>query len=109
MMGTLGINTERFERRMSTTQRFAAACDNAKDLAQQAATIVAEDPVFRGRSTHFQFEIRDDVIIVRGELPSFYLKQLLQKALKKLDGIRYIDNQVNVVSSDGLSGQTTLT
>jgi hypothetical protein len=36
---------------------------------------------------------------VRGTVPTFYLKQLLQNVLKDVDGVRAIDNQVAVVAN----------
>jgi hypothetical protein len=42
-------------------------------------------------------------LTLRGRLPSFYLKQLLQTHLRNLDGVTQINNQVDVVSSTGLS------
>jgi hypothetical protein len=41
--------------------------------------------------------------MVRGAVPSFYLKQILQTVLMGLEGVALINNQVNVVSSEGLS------
>lgn len=35
-------------------------------------------------------------LIVRGEVPTFYLKQLLQEALRELPGVARVDNQVEV-------------
>jgi BON domain len=45
----------------------------------------------------------DGVLIIRGRVPSFYLKQVLQTLLRGIDGVDQIDNQVDVVSSSGLS------
>jgi hypothetical protein len=58
---------------------------------------------FRGRSDGFTFDCRGDVLIVRGRVPSFYLKQVLENVLKQIDGVRRVDNQVDVVCCDGLS------
>ena len=58
---------------------------------------------FRGHVDGFQFEHHDGVLTVRGRVPSFYLKQLLQTVLKRVDGVERINNQVDVVCSDGLS------
>ncbi len=58
---------------------------------------------FRGRVNEFQFEHRDGVLTVRGRVPTFYLKQLLQTILKRVDGVQRIDNRVDVVCCDGLS------
>jgi hypothetical protein len=37
-------------------------------------------------------------------VPTFYLKQVLQCVLRDVEGVRGIDNQVVVISSQGLSG-----
>ncbi len=42
-------------------------------------------------------------LILTGRLPSFYLKQVLQKLLEDLPGVTEIDNQTDVVCSSGLS------
>jgi hypothetical protein len=73
-------------------------------VEQCAHALVNAHPHFHGRATRFEFECREEVLIVRGLVPTFYLKQVLQTVLRGLDGIRLIDNQVTVASPDGLSG-----
>ena len=58
---------------------------------------------FRGRVDGFEFRSRDRVLTVRGRVPSFYLRRLLEKVLLRVDGVQSIDNQVDVVCCDGLS------
>jgi hypothetical protein len=58
---------------------------------------------FHGRVDGFQFEHHEGVLTVRGRVPTFYLKQLLQTALKRVDGVERINNRVDVVCCDGLS------
>jgi hypothetical protein len=58
---------------------------------------------FRGRVDGFQFENSDGVLTVRGRLPSFYLRHLLENVLLRVDGVQSVDNQVDVVCCDGLS------
>ena len=58
---------------------------------------------FRGRVDGFEFRNRDGVLTVRGRVPSFYLRRLLEKVLLRVDGVQSIDNQVDVVCCDGLS------
>ena len=41
----------------------------------------------------------DGVLTLRGQLPSFYLKQLLQEHLRGMENVARIDNQVDVVGS----------
>ena len=48
-------------------------------------------------------DFRDGVLTLRGNVPTFYLKQVLQSILKELPGVKRIDNRVDVVSAEGLS------
>jgi hypothetical protein len=66
-------------------------------LADQAMKLVSRDPSLRACSTSLEFEHQDDVLVVRGRVPTFYLKQLLQTLLKRLNGTPRIDNRVEVV------------
>jgi hypothetical protein len=72
-------------------------------ISQRARDLIAAHPYFQRRSDKFEFDFSDDILIVRGRVPSFYLKQLLQSALMRLDEVGRIDNRVEVVSCDGLS------
>ena len=45
----------------------------------------------------------DGVLRLRGRVPTYYMKQLLQSRLANIDGVDWIDNEVDVVSSVGLS------
>ncbi len=49
------------------------------------------------------FDLMNGVLTLRGRVPSFYLKQILQTFLRDLAGVEQIDNQVDVVSATGLS------
>jgi hypothetical protein len=40
---------------------------------------------------------RDGVLILRGCLPSYYLKQIAQEAVASPEGVQRIDNQIQVV------------
>jgi osmotically-inducible protein OsmY len=45
--------------------------------------------------------VRDGVLVLRGRLPSYYLKQLAQEAVARLDGVRRIDNRIEVGTTPG--------
>jgi hypothetical protein len=77
----------------------------AEDMEERARALVDAHSHFAGRAQQFEFQYADGVLVVRGRVPTFYLKQTLQHALKRLDGVRRIDNQVAVVSSEGLVGR----
>jgi hypothetical protein len=44
-------------------------------------------------------EYHDGVLTLHGCLPTYYLKQLAQEAVARIDGIGRIDNQIAVVPS----------
>jgi hypothetical protein len=48
-------------------------------------------------------EFTEGVLRVQGRVPTYYLKQILQSRLATIAGVRWVDNQVDVVSSVGLS------
>jgi hypothetical protein len=68
-----------------------------------AREAVAKHTHFHGRADCFDFQCREQVLVVRGAVPSFCLKQVLQSVLKELQGVSWVDNQVTVVAFDGLS------
>ena len=74
-----------------------------EDAVPQARTILANHPHFRGRAATFELRECDRVLLVRGQVPSYYLKQVLQSVLRDVSGIRRIDNRVDVVCPNGLS------
>ena len=53
------------------------------------------------RSVDFQFD--EGVLTLHGKVPTFFLKQVLQSVLGDLPEIERIENQLEMVSSVGLS------
>jgi hypothetical protein len=43
-------------------------------------------------------DLFDGVLVLRGCLPSYYLKQIAQEAVALLEGVERIDNQIQVVT-----------
>lgn len=72
-------------------------------IAEHARDVLSHHPHFVGRADSFKFEFAEDRLIVSGQVPTFYLKQLLQAALKGFGEIGRIDNRVVVIASDGVS------
>jgi hypothetical protein len=54
-------------------------------------------PHFRGRTSLLTIESIGGSIVVSGRLPSYYLKQLLQEAIRDIPDVASIDNHVEVV------------
>jgi osmotically-inducible protein OsmY len=42
-------------------------------------------------------EWHDGVLVLRGCLPSYYLKQVAQEAVASLDGVEAVDNLIDIV------------
>ena len=49
-------------------------------------------------------DCRDGVLVLRGCLPSYYLKQVAQEVVARLEGVQAIDNQIQVVPPASRSG-----
>jgi hypothetical protein len=69
-----------------------------QQIERLARAIVDAHSHFYRRADRFKFECCDDMLVIRGSVPSFYLKQVLQTALQELSSGFRIDNQVAVVS-----------
>jgi hypothetical protein len=81
---------------LSTDFRRCDSSGRARTVEQQAHDLLEQHVHFRGRAKLFQYVGESGVLSVRGVVPTFYLKQLLQAALKGLEGTVRIDNQVVV-------------
>ncbi len=53
------------------------------------------------------WQFADGTLRLRGRVPSFYLKQVLQERLRNIRWIDRIENEVAVISSTGLSSAGT--
>jgi hypothetical protein len=84
-----------------TIRHSGEVISDKRDLiVQQAHAMLAAHIHFRGRAGRFQFDFREDVLVVRGTVPTYYLKQVLQNALMDVEGVCLIDNQVAVIYGD---------
>lgn len=77
-----------------TTRLFGERPASSVGLSVQRE--LEQSPLFRGRCQLIRVEERDGDLVLEGRLPSFYLKQMLQTILQKLDGVEHIDNRVRV-------------
>jgi hypothetical protein len=76
---------------------------DTRSVEQRARDLLAGHSHFHGRASTFEFQCSESILVVRGVVPTFYLKQLLQTVLKEIQGVGGIDNQVIVISSEGIS------
>ena len=74
-----------------------------RTIVHQATTHLAQHVHFRCHLESLEMNCREGRLDVEGQLPSFYLKQVLQTILRDVPGVKQVNNRVSVVSSTGLS------
>ena len=70
-------------------------------MIHRARQMLAQYSQLRGLEASFQFIELGETLVVRGDVPSFYLKQMIQTILRELRGVCQIDNQVEVKKAKG--------
>ena len=73
------------------------------DLSTLARQHLDRHPHFRGRLGGVRIEHEDRNLFLSGQLPTFYLKQLVQEAVRHVPGVQFVYNQIDVVSPHGVS------
>lgn len=66
------------------------------EIVDRAYACLDCHPHFKGRSANIQICCEKSTLVLAGRLPSYFLKQILQSALKELDGVSEIKNDVSV-------------
>jgi osmotically-inducible protein OsmY len=49
--------------------------------------------------TRISCDFHDGVAVLRGTVPTFYLKQVAQSVVGKLDAVKQIDNRIEVIDA----------
>lgn len=65
------------------------------DLNQRVAMALARNPYLTSRT--LQFEADEHQVTLRGEVGSFFQKQMAQEMLRGVDGVSAIRNELEVV------------
>ena len=73
------------------------------DLSATARNYLESHPHFRGRVNDVAIEHDGRTLFLTGRLPTFYLKQLVQEAVRHVPGVQNVRNLIDVVSADGIS------
>ena len=73
---------------------------NQTDIRSIAMQILEADPIFRGRLALRAIEVEadGDKLVLRGRLPSYYLKQRLQELVLRVAGVQGVENLVEVTT-----------
>jgi osmotically-inducible protein OsmY len=93
------------QRAMDTIDHPPIAEEKTHDMAimERAHHFIDTQQHFHQRADQFVFACDKGVLTVEGSVPSFYLKQVLQNALRLVPGVRAVHNRVTVVSAQGMS------
>lgn len=70
------------------------ACAIPPNVAKIAQQRLRTSPYAALRKVHCQFH--NGVLILTGEVPTFYTKQVAQEALRSLDQVQRVDNRLAV-------------
>jgi|SRR4051794_6307037 hypothetical protein len=73
------------------------------DLSTLARQHLEHHPHFRGRVNDVFIEHRGRTLLLTGKLPTFYLKQLVQEAVRHVPGVQHVRNLIDVVNANGVS------
>ena len=68
---------------------------SASALDAKISEAIENDPHVGQRQ--LRFESHDGRVILRGDVTSYYQKQMAQEALRRVDGVREIENQIEVI------------
>ena len=70
-------------------------------VERKARELLEQHIHFQGRSRHLSFECNGKQLVLSGKVPTYFLKQLAQEALRDLIGLVHIDNRITVASPIG--------
>jgi osmotically-inducible protein OsmY len=74
-------------------------------LIDAARQQLERHPHFRGRAEVIDISQRGKTLHLSGQLPTFYLKQLVQEIVRHLPGVHSVRNEIHVVSPYGISSE----
>jgi osmotically-inducible protein OsmY len=65
-------------------------------LAQQIYETVTVNPHLNQAGLMFQANVNEGRVVLRGSVRSFYEKQIAQEAVREIEGVKIIENQIEV-------------
>ena len=81
---------------------LAPTCERT-NISTLARDYLDHHPHFRGRVNDVSIEHEGRTLFLTGKLPTFYLKQLVQEAVRHVPGVQQVRNMIDVVSPEGIS------
>lgn len=71
------------------------------ELEQRARELFEQQPHFRGRGSWVRCRCAEDQLLLEGEVPTFYLKQLAQEVVKGMPDAPRVENRIVVANPRG--------
>lgn len=68
--------------------------DEHSTLEQRVDSAISDNPYLSGRK--LRFETVDRKVVLKGRVGTYFQKQMAQEAVRTLDGVDTIDNQLEV-------------
>ena len=68
----------------------------AQGIVARARHRIQESDRFRHLADRIQVDAIDGSLVLHGNLPSFFMKQMLQTILRDIEGVKSIENHVEV-------------
>lgn len=87
----------------ATAINHSAHSRERANLGAVARTYLESHPHFRGRMNDVAITQDGRTLLLTGRLPTFYLKQLVQEAVRRVPGVHGVRNMIDVVSAEGVS------
>jgi hypothetical protein len=81
--------------RTDIVQQPRKTCESGDDALRIAALKILQTSGYTALR-RLRCEVAEAVVIIRGVLPTYYLKQMAQAVIQHLDGIRSVRNLVEV-------------
>ena len=84
---------------MPHVDRAGTEPDKPSADLQAGVQVEAERALRRGRYPalkNLSCDYQGGVLVLRGSLPSYYLKQVAQEVVARLEGVQAVDNQIQV-------------
>ncbi|MCC6127492.1 MAG: BON domain-containing protein [Pirellulales bacterium] len=86
---------------IASVQRIRSHADDSQNVAKSVRSSLEQSAYHVLRTVSFSYE--HGVLLLRGQLPTYFHKQLAQEAVRRINGVTRIVNQIEVTSEPSLN------
>ena len=79
---------------LTALQKTMSTAESSPSLDSRISSAIERSPHLKRRN--LRFETQEGRVVLRGVVSSYYQKQMAQEALRRLEGIDCIENQLEV-------------